>query len=138
MQILQIDIGTLGFLVNGVLDFAVGFITGTDVEQFKMFLDLPFVRTGDPRRRIDHGAGPDLGFLAVEIAHRGMPCNHVITGLNRMPVQLLVGAGLVSGAPQTHAVGFIDFRPADQPLIGLAVGNAAAPRIVSLIEHLQC
>src|SRR6185503_6211825 len=98
-QVLQINVGALGLLVHGVLDLAVGLVGGADVEQLEIFLHFPLVRAGDASGRIDDGARAHRKLLAVEIAHGRMTRDHVIAGLDRVPMKLLVGAGLVGRAP---------------------------------------
>src|SRR4051794_7914805 len=54
-----------------------------------------------------------------------------------MPVKLLVGAGLVGRAAESHPVGVLHFRPAYETLVRLTIGYAPAAWIVLLVDHLQ-
>src|SRR5262249_62381533 len=88
--------------------------------------------------RVDDGSGADFEFLALVVAHGGVPGDDVVTGFDRVPVQLLVGPGLVSRAPEPHPVGLLHLWPADQPLVCLAVAHAAPAGKSSLIDHPEC
>src|SRR4051812_17672736 len=67
-----------------------------------------------------------------------MAGDHVVARLDRMPVQLLIDARLVSRASQSHAVRFFYLGPADHALIRLPVGDAAPPGAIGLIDDGQC
>src|SRR5688572_12073804 len=64
-----------------------------------------------------------------------MPRDHVVACFDWVPVQLLVGPGLVGRAPDAHAVGHEAFRPSRQPLVGLAVSHAAPALVALLVNH---
>src|SRR5262245_51291526 len=85
-EILEVDVGALGLLVDRELNLAVGLGSGADIEQLERLLHFPLVRARDARRRVDHRAGAHLVFLAVDVAHGGVPRDHVIAGLDRVPV----------------------------------------------------
>src|SRR6185436_4557625 len=136
-EVLHVDIRAHGLLVDRVLYLAVGLVGGADIEQLQRFLDLPFVRACDAWRGVDHRTRTHFELLAFHIAHRGVAGDDVVARFDRVPVELLVGTGLVGRAAEPHAVGLLYFRPTDQPLVSLAVGPAAPAGAIRLIENPQ-
>src|SRR5687768_3953109 len=136
-EILEIDVRALGRLVDRVLDLLVGLVGCADVEELERIFHFPFVRPRDARRRVDDRARADLELFAFEVAHGRVARNHVVARFDRVPVELLVSARLVSRAPEAHAIGLLDLGPTDEPLVGLTVGDAATSRTVFLVDDAQ-
>src|SRR5262245_37578832 len=93
-ELVEVDEGPFGVLVHGELHLAVGLRRRAHGEEREAFLDLPLVRARDARRRVNEAAGAYLELLALDVPHGGVPRQHEVERLDRMPVESFDGAGL--------------------------------------------